>query len=34
MVCGGFGVEVLCGGWSLRASHLNWALVADEEKCT
>ncbi|HCH5323558.1 TPA: DUF3265 domain-containing protein [Vibrio parahaemolyticus] len=21
-----FGVEVQCGGWSLRASPLNWAL--------
>nr|WP_238336762.1 hypothetical protein [Vibrio sp. S12_S33] len=26
MVCGDFGVEVLCSGLVLRASPLNWAL--------
>ncbi|HGF5253540.1 TPA: DUF3265 domain-containing protein [Vibrio parahaemolyticus] len=26
LVCGDFGVEVLCSGLVLRASPLNWAL--------
>ncbi|TOA10960.1 DUF3265 domain-containing protein [Vibrio parahaemolyticus] len=27
-------IKVVCGSIVLRASHLNWALVAKEEKCT
>ncbi|TNC04371.1 hypothetical protein, partial [Vibrio diabolicus] len=30
-VCGGLGVEVPCSTSVLRASPLNWALVANEK---
>ncbi|MGR2989013.1 hypothetical protein ABMY09_23220, partial [Vibrio vulnificus] len=30
LVCGDFGVEVLCSGLVLRASPLNWALCVKE----